>query len=173
MYGYGYFESMTQKEEVVHLYGNRVRVRVCGISVQDDAILLVHHEGVGEKGRLWAPPGGGVIFGESTEEALRREYKEETGLEVEVKEFLFVNEYFAAPLHAIELFFRVEIIGGMLAKGTDPEMSADNQLIQELRYWRFEEIAGQDSLFFHSILRNSKNVEELLALKGYFTNFQQ
>ncbi len=159
------------KQAVDDLYGNRIRVRVCGICIQEDKILLIRHSGVGEKGSLWAPPGGGVDFGESLRETLVREYKEETGLNIVVNDFLFVNEYLASPLHAIELFFKVEITGGEMVKGTDPEMSADKQIIQEIRYWSFKEIETQDSLFFHSILRNSKDLDRLTGLKGFFTNF--
>ncbi|HWZ21147.1 MAG TPA: NUDIX domain-containing protein [Cytophagaceae bacterium] len=159
------------KEQINNLYGNRIRVRVCGICIQADKILLIRHSGVGEKGSLWVPPGGGVDFGESVEKTLVREYKEETGLDIKVKEFLFVNEYIAAPLHAVELFFNVEVTGGKMAKGTDPEMSADKQLIQELKYWNFKEIATQDPLFFHSILRKNKELDGLINLKGFFTNF--
>jgi 8-oxo-dGTP diphosphatase len=161
---------MTIKEEVDNLYGNRVRVRVCGICVQEDKILLIHHKGIGKKGSLWAPPGGGLDFGESAEQTLMREYKEETGLEVSVKEFLFVNEYFDAPLHAIELFFRIEITGGILTKGSDPEMNANKQIIQKLRYWSMEEILLQDPLMFHSILTNRKNINELLHQGGFLSN---
>ena len=50
------------KEAVDTMYGNRVRVRVCGILIQEDKILLINHKGVGEKGSLWAPPGGGLEF---------------------------------------------------------------------------------------------------------------
>ena len=161
---------MTIKEDVDNLYGNRVRVRVCGICVQENKILLIHHTGVGKKGSLWSPPGGGLDFGESAEQTLIREYKEETGLDILVKEFLFVNEYLEAPLHAIELFFRVEITGGMLAKGVDPEMGANKQIIQELRYWSLEDLSLQDPLLFHSTLLNRQNISELLTKTGFFSN---
>jgi 8-oxo-dGTP diphosphatase len=159
------------KEQINNLYGNRIRVRACGICIQEDKILLIRHSGVGEKGSLWVPPGGGVNFGESAEKALVREYKEETGLDINVKEFLFVNEYIVAPLHAVELFFNIEVTGGKMEKGIDPEMGADKQLIQELKYWNFKEIATQDPLLFHSILRKNKDLDGLLNLKGFFTNF--
>ncbi len=155
------------KEEVEKIYGNRVRVRVCGICIKENTILLIHHKGVGEKGSLWAPPGGGLDFGESVEQTLIREYQEETGLDVTVKEFLFTNEYLAPPLHAIELFFRIEIKGGIMAKGKDPEMSDQKQIIQDLRYWNFEELSKQEPLLLHSVLRGVKNADQLLAFRGF------
>ncbi len=159
------------KEAVDTIYGNRVRIRICGILIQEDKILLINHNGVGEKGSLWAPPGGGLEFGESSEQTLIREYKEETGLDIVVNEFLFVNEFFAPPLQAIELFFQVGILGGIISKGFDPEMTADKQIIQELRYWKFEDILLENPLLFHTIVRNSKNPKDLLSRRGHFTHF--
>ena len=86
---------------------------------------------------------------------------------MEVKEFLFTNEFLAPPLHAIELFFRVEIKGGVMIKGTDPEMSDQKQIIQDIRYWSFDEITTEDPLLFQGILRNVKTSGELLQLRGF------
>ena len=68
------------KEVVKSVYGNRVRARACGICIHRGEILLVKHTGLGPEGVLWAPPGGGIEFGESAEDSLKREFKEETGL---------------------------------------------------------------------------------------------
>ncbi len=155
------------RAEVEKVYGNRVRVRICGICIKEGQILLINHKGIGEKGQLWAPPGGGLDFGESVEQTLIREYQEETGLDIEVKEFLFTNEFLAPPLHSIELFFRIEIKGGILTKGKDPEMDEHRQIIQEIRFWHFEEISKQDPLIFHHILKNVKSAEALLQFRGF------
>jgi len=158
------------EKEVEKIYGHRVRVRVCGICIVNNKILLIQHRAIGEKGSLWAPPGGGLDFGETAEDTLIREYKEETGLDISVKEFLFVNEYLFSPLHSIELFFRVEILGGTMSKGFDPEMSDQKQIIQALRYWEFQEITSQEPLLFHSVIRNISSAEELLKKRGYLTS---
>ena len=68
---------------------------------------------------------GGLQYGESMQECLKREFEEETGLQVKVKRFLFVNEFLQPPLHAVEFFFEVRITGGNLRTGTDPEAAAD------------------------------------------------
>src|SRR5690554_3734995 len=107
------------KDRINAIYGNNVRVRSCGICVKDDAILLVRHHGLGNKGTLWIPPGGGVELGERAIDALRREFREETGLNIEVGSFLFVNEFIESPLHAIELFFEVKVLNGTLISGID------------------------------------------------------
>ncbi len=114
-------------------YSGRVRVRACGILEQNGRILLVKMLGLGEEGVFWAPPGGGVEFGESIAQTIMREFREETGLEVEVHGFMGINEYIRPPLHAIELFYRVVQTGGTLALGTDPETSS--QTLAELRFF--------------------------------------
>ena len=89
-------------QEVVDIFGNKLRVRVCGIFIQDDKILLVNHKGLTQTGNFWAPPGGGIHFGEPARESLAREFLEETGLKIKVGKFLFINEYISKPLHTIE-----------------------------------------------------------------------
>jgi 8-oxo-dGTP diphosphatase len=159
-------------KEIISTYGNKVRVRVCGICVKDDAILLVKHISLGPKGIFWAPPGGGIQPGESASEALVRELKEETGLDIEVKRFLFVHEFLKDPLHAVELFFEVNITGGLLTKGSDPEM-ARNQIISEVRFLNFKEIESMDKEQLHNVFKLVKNSSELKNLNGYFLDKSQ
>ena len=77
-------------QNIIHAtFGGKVRVRACGILIKEDAVLLLKHEGIGKEGYLWAPPGGGVEFNETIETTLKREFKEECGIEIKVEE-LFV-----------------------------------------------------------------------------------
>lgn len=50
------------------------------LMVRDGRILLIHHKKIG----LWLPPGGHIEDREDPIAALRREVREETGLELEV-----------------------------------------------------------------------------------------
>ena len=79
-------------KEVARIYGNKVRVRACGVCWQDDRLLMVNHASLTPTD-FWAPPGGGVEFGQSIEEALKQEFIEETGLNITPLEFLFGCEY--------------------------------------------------------------------------------
>jgi 8-oxo-dGTP diphosphatase len=151
--------------EIEKKFGNRIRVRACGICIVDEELLLVKHTNIGKKGCLWAPPGGGVSFGENVEECLVREFKEETGLEINVGKFLFACEFVAPPLHAIELFFLVQPSGGKLIKGLDPEIK--DQIIEEVRFCNANYIKSLDKESLHKILQEIEDVEEIKSFNGF------
>lgn len=154
------------KNPVHEQFGNRVRVRVCGLAVQDDSLLLVNHKYMGPE-NFWSPPGGGVVFNESAEQALQREFLEETGLTVTVTDFLFACEVLRSPLHAIELFFSVSVKGGELITGNDPEMG-NHQIIKDVRFFGWDQIASLPEPTVHGIFQKMANPSKILDLRGYF-----
>jgi 8-oxo-dGTP diphosphatase len=115
-------------------FTNKLRVRVCGILIQEDNILLAQiHSPIKDK-LVWMPPGGGLTFGESMKDCLKREFKEETNLSVEVNDLVHVNELLHKPYHAVECFFEVKKKGGTEKLGKDPELSWDRQLLHALEW---------------------------------------
>lgn len=154
-------------KSVQEIYGNRLRVRVCGLCWQDEKLLLVNHSGL-RKGSFWAPPGGGMEFGSSAPENLEREFKEETGLSVAVGKLAFVTEFLRPPLHAIEVFYEVALKGGTLGRGIDPEASAENQLIREVRFMTISEIDRLPGEAKHGAFGMVKSSGEIRSLNGYF-----
>ena len=154
--------------EIKKTYGEKLRVRVCGICIKADTILLVKHKHLGNSGTLWAPPGGGMEYGEDAKTALIREFKEETGLIINVKDFLFVHEYLDEPLHGIELFFSVEITGGELQLGFDPEFEHTAQLLSDVSFQNLKTLQLADNESLHYVLQNTKDLETLINQKGYF-----
>jgi len=153
-------------------FGNKLRVRVCGICLRGNKLLLIKHESLGKKGYVWIPPGGGAEFGSNLGQNLVREFKEETGLEVEIGEFLFVHEFLAPPLHALEFFFVTKEQGGTVQLGNDPELSQHDQIISDIRFLSFKEINGIHIENKHQIFQRCRSQSELLKLKGYF-NFEK
>lgn len=149
---------------VPDLFGNKVRIRTCGVYIVGDSILMVKHRM--EHGYFWSPPGGGVDFGESVHDCLKREVKEETGLNVQIGDFLFVSEFIRSPLHAVELFFRIDQAEGQLAVGLDPEMGR-GQIIEEVRMMPWEDIKALKPEELHGFFAKVPNLEGIVRLKGY------
>jgi 8-oxo-dGTP diphosphatase len=154
-------------DKLVHeIYGNRIRLRACGICIENNQLLLVNHRGLSE-GAFWAPPGGGVQLNETATDCLAREFLEETGLIVEVCDFLFASEFIRGPLHAVELFFSVKRIGGSLTRGKDPE-TAGNQIIEEVKFMNWAEIDSINNKNLHGIFGIPQKAANIIDLKGYF-----
>ena len=93
-------------------------VGVGAVVLRDDSILLVKRGSEPGKG-LWAVPGGKVRFGETLQEAVRREVLEETGLEVEVGRVVWVGSHISSHEHIVLIDFAAKVIGGELAAGDD------------------------------------------------------
>ena len=156
------------RNKIVEKFGNRLRVRVCGICIEHKEILLVNHQSLNEGNDFWSPPGGGMEFGISAEENLKREFLEETGLNIEVGKFLFVHEYLGPPLHAIELIYEVHRKSGRLKTGIDPELGSGEQIIKNVRFWNFDEIAMLEGASIHQMFNHLGDVAEVVNTNGYF-----
>ena len=105
--------------------GNSIpTTRVSVVVIQDNKILLVKHR----KGnrQYWVLPGGRLEYGETFEECGTRELKEETGLDVEVQNFLFLSEAIAPDRsrHIVNIYLKAKIVGGIMKLGSEPVLAA-------------------------------------------------
>ena len=68
-------------------------IRVYGILVNNNKQVLVSDEYI--RGNYYTKfPGGGLEFGEGPRDCLKREFKEEMGLDVEIIEHLYTTDFF-------------------------------------------------------------------------------
>lgn len=142
--------------DLLGAYTDRVRVRVCGLLVHQDRLLLAAHRGLlPDEAPFWSPPGGGWQFGETIQECLQREFREETGLNVTVGRFLHLHEYKSDDLQAIELFFEVmaEDTAAVPHLGSDPEHAAGAQLLTQVAFVAPRELMVLPTAQVHPMLR--------------------
>ena len=93
---------------------------VDAIAVKDGQLVLIRRKNPPFQGSF-ALPGGFVDYGETVENAVIREFKEETGLEAEIKHFIGIfSEPDRDPRgHTISIAFELKITGGKLMAGDD------------------------------------------------------
>ncbi|MFQ5662870.1 MAG: NUDIX hydrolase [Terriglobia bacterium] len=105
-------------------YPERPVVGVGGVVVRDTAVLLVERAHEPSAGQ-WSLPGGAVELGETLEEAVVGELREETGLSVQVLELVEAFERITRDesnrprYHYVLLDYLCEPLDGHLRPGSD------------------------------------------------------
>ncbi len=111
---------------------------VGALIIDDERILLIERGREPLKG-YWSLPGGAVETGERLEDALRREIREETGLEVEIIHLIEVFERIMhgedgeTEYHYILMDYICRPVGGVLQAADDASGAA---------WFRENELAG-------------------------------
>ncbi|TXK42681.1 NUDIX domain-containing protein [Nonomuraea sp. C10] len=112
---------------------------VCGCVFDDEGRLLLALHG---DGGLWAAPGGAVDPDERPQEAVRRELREELGIDVRVRGLIGVYggpEFRVRYPNGHECAFMIAVYGCALVSGTP---TPDDDEIREARWVREEELGG-------------------------------
>ena len=100
-------------------------VGVGGVAVHENRVLLVRRGREPLKGR-WSIPGGLIDVGETLREAVIREVKEETGLDVEPVELIELldrihREDGRVRYHYVIADYLCRVVGGTLAAASDAD----------------------------------------------------
>jgi len=141
------------------LYPNHPMVGAAAVIINEGKILLEKRKKEPGKGK-WSIPGGLVELGESLEQTVIREVKEETSLEVEKPELIDVVDSISADengrikYHFVMVDYFVKLKGGKLKAADDAA---------ELRWVTLNEVENYDlSERFREFLRKNRQKLETL-----------
>jgi 8-oxo-dGTP diphosphatase len=87
-------------------------VVAAAVVLRDGRVLLTRRARGQHLAGMWEFPGGKLEDGESPEEALARECREECGIEIEVVEILDVTHHRYPEKDVLLLFYRCSLRGG-------------------------------------------------------------
>ena len=93
----------------------RKHIEVVAAIILRDGRIFATQRGYGEWKDWWEFPGGKIEPGESTEDALKREIREELATEIEVDELLTTMEYDYPKFHLTMHCYLCTIISGDLS----------------------------------------------------------
>jgi len=141
------------------LYPNQPIIGVGAVIVCNGKILLEKRKGEPGRGK-WTVPGGLVELGESAEQTVMREVKEETNLEVEQPKLIDVvnnitpDENGRTKYHFVIVDYFVKLKGGKLKAADDAA---------ELKWVRFSEVENYELTrsFREFFQRNRQELEKL------------
>lgn len=134
-----------------------IRPSVYAVIIRDNTVLLVHQ---------WDGydfPGGGIDLGEDLSEALVREVREETGLEVETGELVACENAFyhtesGKNLHSILIYRTAEVVGGELSMAGLTEL--EKGWTHDLPEWI--PLTDIDKIKFHNSVDSLKIIQAAL-----------
>jgi ADP-ribose pyrophosphatase YjhB (NUDIX family) len=108
---------------------------VTGVVIEDGRILLLNQDA---GARSWSLPGGKLEDGETLAEALAREMREETGLDVELGRLLYVCDNVSAQV--VHMTFEARRIGGTVG---DINAGADTTPIRGVEFVKLSELPAR------------------------------
>lgn len=105
------------------------RERALAAIINNGKIVMIKAE---EKDKsYWTLPGGGVESGETREEAVIREAKEEANINIKIIRYLFEGQYSAGTEYC---YLAVPVGNTIIEFGYDPELEHDKQILTKVEW---------------------------------------
>jgi ADP-ribose pyrophosphatase YjhB (NUDIX family) len=131
---------MTNRDWLFQFEDCSCNFRTVGVLIQDGKILVQRDK----DGTEYALPGGHVKIGESSEQSLIREYKEETGADISVDRLIWIEEHFwqwnNKPNHGIAFYYLISIIGDIDVPDNGEIVSQKDNCNVVLKWLPLEEV---------------------------------
>ena len=111
-------------------------IRYQGAVVEDGKLLLIKHSEHKTERIYWVFPGGGREEGETEEECVVREIREETYLDVEIASLVLDEKGMPGGVYKRRKTYLCKVIGGEAKPGYEPEEEANSVYsISEVRWF--------------------------------------
>ncbi len=115
----------------------KIGIRAGGIAYKNGKLIIAkHHKGH----EYYVLPGGGLENEESPQQALIREFKEETGLKVKVGRLVYYKILYNNERYSLDMIYECDVVGGKL------EVNDPDGKVEEVRFVGKEEL---DELVFY------------------------
>lgn len=162
---------MNKEVDGINLYGNSVKINIVdlefrpscyGLIIKNRKMVLVKSKNTGK----YLFPGGGINLGETMEQGLIREVKEETGLDVKVIEIIDQNDVFFEytpsknRFHSIQWFYLCSIDSDQLANDNEvDDAEAEKPRWVEISTLEKEDFNSHGNSFIENFLRKIKKLD--------------
>lgn len=146
----------------------RFNVRVYGVLINEHNHVLISDEII--RGNYFTKfPGGGLEFGEGTRSGLIREFKEETGVAVHIREHLYTTDIFVPSAfdddsQVISIYYLVTSNDWSKIKSSSKKFDHDGKAEESFRWVKIDELKNEEYL----VLPTDKVVVQILeAIKMF------
>jgi ADP-ribose pyrophosphatase YjhB (NUDIX family) len=146
-------------------------IRYQGAVVHDHKLLLIKHSEHASGRSYWVIPGGGREKGESEEECIRREVREETHLKIQVIRQVLDQPSLEGDVYKRNKTYLCRVLDGKAQPGYEPEPEAAQKYsITEVGWFDLRDSSQWDPLVIgdplpNPCLRTSKRCWDTLKIK--------
>jgi len=148
--------------------GGRFNYRVGAVIIRDGRLLAVKNEG----SDTYYTVGGRVQFGESLEESLLREAREELGIPLEIERLVFIHENFFTlseeqiPFHELAFFFLMKPHEGLADVKADFDEPYGKVSISWLPLDKLDEYKIYPEFFKKELRDIPANIKHIVTREG-------